>query len=139
MAKKEKKDNVELTETGLPKVKPNRIIQKSLKVEFTPEEIKEFGSSLATCVLKMDELKDKKKAKAKEFKDVIDEKEAEIESLSNKINNGYEYTNIDCEVFLNVPNSGRKQIVRMDTKEVVEELDMTQEELQVRMDFEKAE
>lgn len=123
---------------GLPLLKPNRIIQKNLKVNFTPDEIKNFGGLLANTITAISELEGQKKSKMSEFKADIDKKKAESESLSNKISNGYEYTNIDCEVFLNMPNTGKKTIVRRDTNETVDVVDMTTEELQVEMDFDKA-
>lgn len=121
-----------LTDGGLPIVKPNKTVQKFLKVEFTEEQIKEFGSKLARTTTEIGELENEKKASSSNFKAQIDTKRATAESLSNKISNGFEYTNIECEVFMNVPNTGKKTIARKDNGETVEVLDMLQEELFVQ-------
>ncbi|HMG14148.1 MAG TPA: hypothetical protein VK590_01805 [Saprospiraceae bacterium] len=129
------KKKSETNEGGLSLVKPNEIITKFLKTEFTPNEIKEFGGQLARCTTEVKELESEKKAKASDYTAQINNKKALAESLSNKISNGYEYENIECEVYLNIPNTGKKTIERKDNKEVVEVVDMTQDELQTKMDF----
>lgn len=59
--------------------------------------------------------------------------------LDGYIENGNGRITVECDIFLNVPNSGKKTIVRKDNGETVEEIDMTSDELQVYMDFQKAE
>lgn len=112
---------------GLPLVKPNSIIQKNLKVDYSNEDIKVFRQKLDAAEMELSVLDEQKKAK-----------KLELEAIQDKILKGYEYKQVDCEVFLNLPNSGRKQIVRVDTDEMIEESDMTTEELQIEMDFNKA-
>lgn len=120
---------------GLPLVKPNKNITKFLKVEFSEKEIQSFGGLLANTTKEIHELENDKKGKMSEFTASINTKKALAESLSNKVCNGYEYTDVECTVYLNMPNTGKKTIERKDTKEEVEVLDMTVEELQIEMDF----
>lgn len=127
MAKKEKPET------------PITIVKELLKVEFTDSEKQEFGGQLARITTEIKELKNAKKSVVSEFKSKIDNKEAECESISTKISNGYEYKNVECELHLNTPNGGVKQIIRKDTREVVKEVPMTVDELQVEIDFKQGE
>ena len=134
MAKTKKKE-VPVNAGGLPLVKPNKNVTKFLKVEFTQAEIQSFGGLLANATKEIHELESEKKSKTSELTAAINAKKALAESLSNKVCNGYEYTDVDCVVYLNMPNTGKKTIERKDTKETVEVLDMSVEELQIEMDF----
>ena len=138
MAKTKKKE-VPVNAGGLPLVKPNKNVTKFLKVEFTQAEIQSFGGLLANATKEIHELESEKKSKTSELTAAINAKKALAESLSNKVCNGYEYTDVDCVVYLNMPNTGKKTIERKDTKETVEVLDMSVEELQIEMDFEHVE
>src|ERR1700690_4282394 len=103
MAKTEKKETKKVSkrptnEGGLPLVKPNKNITKYLKVEFTPAEINSFGGLLANTTKEICELENDKKAKMSDFTALINNKKALAESLSNKVCNGYEFTDVDCVV-----------------------------------------
>lgn len=117
------------------KKKQTEIIKQNLKVDFSHDEIHEFGNQLANITNEVKELTNAKKSAMSDFKAKIDGKTADAESLSTKIANGYEYRNVECEVRFNKPNTGRKQIVRKDTGEMVSEESMTAEELQLEMEI----
>lgn len=108
-----------------------------LKYEFSHDEIHAKGIELARLSSESIAIENERKAVAAEFKAKIDTKEAEIGVLGNHINNGYEYRYIDCTVILNHPNTGKKTIVRNDTKEKVGEYDMTPSEMQNELEFDE--
>jgi len=101
-----------------------------LKYEFTEEELKDFSKRLAYETRELMENEEAKKSVMSDFKSKIESSKEKISKLSNQINNGYEYRNIDCEVILNEPEAGMKQIVRKDTGELVKTLTMNSEEKQ---------
>jgi hypothetical protein len=112
-----------------------KLIKRELKCTFTEKEIQEKAKALAyNCNLR-DQAEEEKKSVTSDFKAKIDSYTATISSLSNNINNGWEYRSIDCEVQMDTPKEGVKRIVRKDTGEVVEELAMTPEEMQFELDL----
>lgn len=104
-----------------------------LKYEFTEAEQKELAKKLAYATRELMETEEAKKAVTSNFKSKIEAAKEQISKLSNNINNGYEYRNIDCEVVLNSPEPGTKSIVRKDTGEIVKTLEMDQEEKQEKL------
>jgi hypothetical protein len=54
----------------------------------------------------------------------------DLSELGKKIANGTEKRDVTCEVRYHVPVNGKKSIVRLDTDEVIEVLNMTPEEMQ---------
>lgn len=134
MAKQNEKDK-----DKLPKVKANDVITKKLPVTYSESELKTFSGELARLTSFIKEQENAKKASASGFKAKIDQAKADAESLSIKINTGHGEDMIDCEVFLNMPNTGKKTTVRKDTGVTVDVVDMNEEELQIEMDFKTAE
>lgn len=59
----------------------------------------------------------------------------EITVLSKRFSNGYEIKSVHCKVEFNEPTIGKKSIVRSDTNELVETLNMTAEEMQEDFNF----
>lgn len=106
-----------------------------LKYEFSEDELKEFAKKLAYETRELMENEETKKSVMSDFKSKIESSKEKISKLSNLINNGYEYRNIDCEVQLNSPEDGQKTIIRKDTGEVVKSLSMTEEEKQEKLNF----
>jgi hypothetical protein len=110
-----------------------------LRVEFTREEKEEFGQELARTAATRDEAVDGKKAATAQFGEKIARAEADLASLARKINNGYEFKNVECEVQLDKPKKGFATVIRLDTKAKVNERPMTPDELQRKLDMEAAE
>lgn len=105
-------------------------IKKHLEVKLTDEELKLISKNLAYENSQLEEIEDKKKSVNADFTNQITNSKASISILSRKINNGYEYRDIDCEILFHTPNTGKKTIIRKDTGEAIEIIDMTQEEMQ---------
>lgn len=72
--------------------------------------------------------KRQKKSVTSEFSSKINSSRASITTLSHKINNGYEYREVECEVALNFPHGGDKTITRKDTGGIVRVEEMTKAE-----------
>lgn len=122
---------------NLEKLKPTqpvKIIKELLRVEFSQDEIKDFGAALARASIEIQDLTNQKKAMSSEFKAKIDAKTAEIESISTKITTGHEYKMVECEEKHNDPNTGMKTIRRKDTGEIVAKKAMKIEEMQLELD-----
>ena len=109
--------------------KKAKIETRSLECILTQEEINKRAEEMAHAVQEKNKVQQEKKEAMSGFKLQIEEQESIIQNSSNAINNGKEPRDIDCEIELNTPKSGMKQITRTDTGEVWAE-DMTPAELQ---------
>lgn len=107
--------------------------QEMLRYVFTEDELKDRSRKLAHAVQTKTAIEEEKKSAMAQFKERIDGEKALIGKLSRDINNGWEMRSIDCAIAYNVPNTGFKTITRSDTKEVVKEVQMTQDELQEKL------
>ena len=105
-------------------------IKRMLNCKFTTEELKEIGIQLALENQKRERLEDDKKQSMSQFKSDIDAADAEIRRLSQKLARGSEDRQIECEVFYNTPEEGKKTIIRNDTHEEISVDKMTEDELQ---------
>lgn len=93
-------------------------------------KIKDLAKELAYETRTLEETEDQKKSVVSDFTNTITGVKAKISGLANKVNNGYEFRNIDCEISFNNPEAGQKTIIRIDTGEIVKIEDMTQSERQ---------
>lgn len=101
-----------------------------LKYLFTADELREIASNLARTCRELEQLDFEKKQITSDFKAKIDACTAQISKLSFNINNGHEYRDIECFVFLNDPIPGKKTVIRIDNNETVAVEDMPKEEMQ---------
>lgn len=104
--------------------------KKLLNCKFTDEEMRQFGITLAQEAQRKERLEDAKKQSASQFKADIDAVDAQIRSLSQKLARGSEDRYVDCDVFFNSPEEGKKTIVRTDTGETLSVSPMSEDELQ---------
>jgi hypothetical protein len=111
------------------------IVKEYLKVEFTHDEIHEMGSQLAQTTKTINELENDKKAVNADFKAKIEGQSAVSQSLSTKIQNGFEYRHVECEVRYNDPTTGMKTTVRKDSGEVLRKESMTTDEMQLELEL----
>lgn len=103
---------------------------KLLNCKFTDEEMRQFGVTLAQEAQRKERLEDAKKQSASQFKADIDAVDAQIRSLSQKLARGSEDRYVDCDVYYNSPEEGKKTIVRTDTGETLSVSPMTEDEQQ---------
>ena len=106
-----------------------------LRYDFTPAELAEFARSMARSHQKRSQLETEAKAVATQFKSGIEAETNLISDYANKLNNGYEYRNVECELRYNEPSIGMKTVVRLDTGEVVKKQAMTSSEMQEPLPF----
>jgi hypothetical protein len=133
-----KTENNETAETAeKPKTLPPTKTTRFLAVKLTQEDRLKFGQDLADASEMKAQLERQAAEISKRFKAQIAEQDSRMGSLANVIRCGYEYKDVACLVHLDTPKPGRKSLVRTDTGEVAEELDMTGDDTQAVMDFAK--
>jgi|WetSurMetagenome_2_1015567.scaffolds.fasta_scaffold285826_2 hypothetical protein len=92
----------------------------NLKCILTDEEKLEYGRQQSLNFEKMKEVEGQKKQAVKQFDAEVAGCESAIASTSQKINNGYEYRYVKCEILYDW--KGRiKRWVRSDTGEIAKE------------------
>lgn len=106
-----------------------KVTKEYLKCVLTEEEIKESGAQLARRYSEISDLEDAKKSVMSDFKAKIDSASAEASGLARKIQNGYEFRNVDCEEIWDYDDKV-VEVVRTDTGETIRSRVMKAEELQ---------
>lgn len=119
-----------------PKPEIKKITQK-LRCVLSNEQKIDAGKELAEATNELKELEDDKAQIVSDFKAKITAIEARVGVLSNKLRSGYEFQDVPCELRFDTPEAGQKQIVRLDTKEVVSNGVMSEEEKQRNLALEE--
>ena len=114
-------------------------IKVNLRYDFSEREKKEIATELANANQRKVMLEDQKKQVDADLKAQITEAESAISRESRKYTNGYEYRDIDCEIYFHFPTQGKKTTFRLDTGELVREAAMEPHELQDNLFQEAAE
>ena len=110
--------------------------EEFLKHVFTADEKRDFAEQLAKTTQDLEEVRLSKKQVTKDFDAQISAKEAAMNSLSRKYNNGYEMRMVETEIHFNLPSDGTKTILRTDTGEIVREMAMEPYEMQDELPME---
>lgn len=105
-------------------------IRVNLRHDFTEREKKEIATALANANQNKVSLEDQKKRVDADLKAQITEVESVISRECRKYTNGYEYRDIECEVWLHHPAKGKKTTFRKDSHELVRESFMEPHEMQ---------
>lgn len=122
------------------KKKPQLEVKKSkrtLQCKFAPAELLQLGKDLAERTKLYSQTEAEKKQVTKQFDAKLAEIEAQIQQLSNNLQSGYEYRSVDCTETVGEPEENRKTVRRLDTNEVVEVRELTNDEKQRKLEFEK--
>ncbi|MFA5928620.1 MAG: hypothetical protein WC838_04925 [Candidatus Margulisiibacteriota bacterium] len=106
-----------------------KIFLRSVPVKLTQEEYVAMGKEMGRTQNEMKSLQDRLKEVSSDFKANSSQKEAMLNSLSITISNGYEYRDVDC-VHVFRPKDGKKDIVRLDTQEIIGTEAMTKQDFQ---------
>ena len=126
-------DLMEMEDCDLEAVEEKKeFTHESVKHVFTEEEKREIASEMARQVSIRENFEDEKKALTSEFNSKIDGAKAQINSAAQKINNGYEYQTVKCQVIRDF-ESRMVQFFRVDTGELAKERPMTGDELQMKL------
>ena len=122
------------------KNKTVRVVKETryLKYAWTPEEIKAKGAELAQVTREIGELEDDAKRVNADFKAKITARAATAITLSNDITTGYTMRNVMVEMKMDTPTGDKKTVKRLDTGDVLGVENMSEDEKQEILDFEKA-
>jgi len=112
-------------------------IERSLKYDFTPDELADMSKRLANEIGAIETLEADKEESNKAFKEQIAFHATAAKGLAKDIRAGYEHRFTACRVLLNSPNLGEKTIVRLDTGEQVAVEVMSEQERQEELPLEK--
>lgn len=105
----------------------------SLACKLTDAEKLQYSKTLAASIAQKRGAEDNMKSHQTQLKAEIAGQEATINLLSEKINSGHEYREVDC-VFDYNWKAKIKTLVRLDTGETVREAPIDASELQQRLD-----
>lgn len=97
----------------------NTTEKRTLRYDFTAVEIHDLSMDLASKTKEIVTLKKQKTSAVSQYTAKINEAEANCNNLSNKVADGYEHRDIDCDVFFNQPVQGKKTIIRKDSNTLV--------------------
>ncbi len=114
----------------------DRRTYEAIKFTYSDDEIRELGRQLAQETQGVYDLEKKKKELDAELGAAIKAASGRVESLTVKMNNGYEMREVEVLVMLDDPRPGVKRILRLDTNELVREEVMTSDEKQRGFGFE---
>jgi hypothetical protein len=108
---------------------------RMLRVVYTDKARLELGKKLADEYAELRQVNsDFDRIKA-EYKSKITSREATIEDLSNKVSTGFELVAVKCRWEMDQPEQGKKELIRLDTFEVIETGPMTTADLQSDMEL----
>lgn len=102
--------------------------KRTLRYDFTAVEVHDLSMKLAGKTKEIVTLKKQKTSATSQFTAKINDAEANCNDLSNKIADGYEERDIDCEVIFNQPDNGKKTIIRKDSNTLVGVEQMTKQD-----------
>lgn len=100
-------------------------VARMLAVKLTEEETLEMAKTIGDKMLEVDNLENEKKAFTSSNKLKTEGLEAELSYLGRCVREGEEEREVECIWNYNQPVRGMKQLVRLDTHEIVDEKDMS--------------
>ena len=109
-------------------------LTRNLKCMLTQDETRTYGIELARENAAKDEAEERKKEVDAQLKAEIESHSTRALSIARKINNGYEYRDVECTLDCNYTKNSAT-IRRTDTGEVIETRAMTQEERQMGLNL----
>jgi hypothetical protein len=101
------------------------ITYKLLPVELREDEILSAGEQLAEETGSLKKIEEEKAEAAKQFSDSIKATRLNMERLATMIETKQENRSVPCEIVAHSPVKGMKSIVRLDTGDTIDEMDMT--------------
>jgi hypothetical protein len=104
---------------------------RRLQRKLDAEQRLAIGQEMADKLLEIEQIETAKKR--------ITPLREELTLLGSKYNSGFEDVEIECNIVYNSPEPGKKTIIRPDTGETIEVVDMTKEDLQEDLEFADAE
>jgi len=117
-------------------MQPQKTIKEYLKYIFSDFEINACAKDLAIANRRRAAIEQQKKEIDATLKGEIEAQNSNVARLSDLINNGYDYRDIECRIALDCPSKGLKTIFRLDTGEWVKELKMDDNDKQESLPLE---
>jgi hypothetical protein len=106
--------------------------KRYLKYEFSEEERNKMAREVTDTLNKIDGLEYSLKTATAQIKSDIAREEANCKGLGEKVRNGYEFRNIECEINKDF-DLKIVTVYRTDTNEIVEERKMSPDECQPKL------
>ena len=103
------------------------LITKEFRHDFSEAEAHALAIDLAEGIKKLKAIIAEKKEVAKKYAADADKVKITCDDLSIKVSDGFEMRSVQCWVEYNKPNTGEKEITRIDTGEIITE-PMTEED-----------
>lgn len=113
-------------------------ITKILPVKLTQDEMVNMSKDLARENQDLGQVEDKKKDVVADFAAQTKKHEANISRLSRMVSTETEYRDVDCVWDFDY-KKGNKVLIRTDTKEKIDEREITQDDRQRKLDEQKTE
>jgi hypothetical protein len=110
---------------------------ESIRRNFEPQEMAAMHQHLVEAVGEVKNLRGEKAQVTTEINAQIKAAEKAVWAVQEKLANGYETLDVEVITVMDAPQPGTKQIVRVDTNEVLRELPMTAAERQTSLGFEE--
>ena len=108
--------------------------ERYLRYVFSEEEKAAIAKKLSSQIREKSLVEDDKKRVMSDFKFRLDTIDSEVSKLSGNYDSGYEMRNIKCQTTYDY-KSGTKTTIRLDTKEIIENLKMTEDEMQLELEL----
>ena len=129
-------------EAKMTKTKSKDVIQKTqephrVKCVLTSEEKAEAAMELANAYQALESLAIEKKTATTEFTQRKEKLAEQIHVTSLMVKEGVAMRSVKCELQLNYSKL-RATLIRLDTEVIVEEREMTSDEKQMKLEFEKS-
>lgn len=105
-------------------------LTRNLRWILTRDEVHAYGQELARANASKDEAEERKKEVDAQLKAEIESHSTRALNLARKINNGYEYRDVECRLDFDYKKNS-VAIVRLDTMETIETRAMTDDERQL--------
>jgi len=109
-------------------------VLKNLECLLTEKEVTDMGAEMAKNFVEEAEVLSAKKDSMSGFKSQIDDIRKRQGCLSNCITTGVEFRDVECQIEYDWEN-GMKSIIRLDTKAIVQKLEITEEEQQEHLNI----
>ena len=103
---------------------------ESVKHEFNEEEKRDISIELARKVAELNQAEDDKKAVMSDLKSKVDSLTAQVNGAAGKLNAGFEYRTVNCEVYRDY---SQRKILYWFNEVVVKEKPMTSDDLQLKI------
>lgn len=104
---------------------------RNVKYTFSDAEIAGYSRQLAEACQRRDATEAEKKSTMSSYKAKLDEQDASVALLSNRVTTGYEHRNVDCEVRKNF-KTGKKEFWHAGAK--VDEIVLTAQDHQLALE-----